>query len=53
MLHQFKEKWSGDGLAEKDMTEKILESYHDVFSDIINVLLFQGRRSANNVRGVR
>lgn len=26
------------------MTEKILESYHDVFSDIINVLLFQGRR---------
>ena len=27
-------------LAEKDMTEKTLESYNDVFADIVNVLLF-------------
>ncbi len=30
-------------MAQKDATEKILESYNDVFSDIVNVLLFQGR----------
>lgn len=29
-------------MAEKDITEKILESYNDVFSDIVNVLLFHG-----------
>lgn len=29
-------------MTEKDMTEKILESYNDVFSDIVNVLLFRG-----------
>lgn len=29
-------------MAEKDTTEKILESYNDVFADIVNVLLFQG-----------
>ena len=29
---------------EKDATEKILEDYEDVFSDIVNVLLFDGRR---------
>ena len=29
-------------MAEKDVTEKILESYNDVFSDIVNVLLFKG-----------
>lgn len=29
-------------MAQKDATEKILESYNDVFSDIVNVLLFQG-----------
>ena len=27
----------------KDKTQKILESYNDVFSDIVNVLLFGGR----------
>ena len=32
----------GDEMAEKDTTEKILEAYNDVFSDIVNVLLFQG-----------
>ena len=34
----------GDHVAEKDVTEKILESYKDVFSDIVNVLLFQGKQ---------
>lgn len=29
-------------MAEKDTSEKILESYNDVFADIVNVLLFQG-----------
>lgn len=29
-------------MAEKDATEKILESYNDVFADIVNVLLFHG-----------
>lgn len=31
-------------MAQKDTSEKILESYNDVFSDIVNVLLFQGER---------
>ena len=31
-------------MAEKDASEKILESYNDVFSDIVNVLLFNGRQ---------
>ena len=31
-------------MAEKDVTEKILESYNDVFSDIVNVLLFKGKQ---------
>lgn len=31
-------------MAEKDTSEKILESYNDVFSDIVNVLLFNGRQ---------
>ena len=30
-------------MAEKDMTEKTLEAYNDVFADIANVLLFQGQ----------
>lgn len=30
-------------MAEKDIAEKTLESYNDVFADIVNVLLFQGR----------
>lgn len=29
-------------MAEKDSSEKILEAYNDVFSDIVNVLLFDG-----------
>lgn len=31
-------------MAVKDMAEKILESYNDVFSDIVNVLLFKGKQ---------
>lgn len=31
-------------LAEKDMTEKTLEAFNDVFADIVNGLLFQGRQ---------
>ena len=31
-------------MGAKDMTVKYLESYNDVFSDIVNVLLFQGKR---------
>ena len=31
-------------MGEKDITEKALESYSDVFADIINVLMFQGDR---------
>ncbi|MBQ9539608.1 MAG: Rpn family recombination-promoting nuclease/putative transposase [Treponema sp.] len=31
-------------MGEKDITEKSLEAYDDVFSDIINVLLFDGRQ---------
>ena len=30
-------------MGEKDMSEKILEDYNDVFSDIVNVLLFHDR----------
>ena len=31
-------------MAEKDIAEKILESYNDVFADIINVFVFNGRQ---------
>lgn len=30
-------------MAEKDIAEKTLEAYNDVFADMINVLLFNGR----------
>ena len=30
-------------MAEKDLTEKILEDYNDVFADIVNGLIFQGK----------
>ena len=29
-------------MGEKDMTERTLEAYNDVFADIVNVLLFKG-----------
>ena len=31
-------------MSEKDLTEKILEDYNDVFADIINVLIFNGEQ---------
>ena len=31
-------------MQEKDVTEKMLEEYNDVFADILNVLLFDGRK---------
>ena len=31
-------------MAEKDITEKTLEAFNDVFADIVNGLLFQGRQ---------
>ena len=31
-------------MAEKDMTEKTLEAYSDVFADIVNGLLFNGEQ---------
>ena len=31
-------------MAGKDASKKILESYNDVFSDIVNVLLFNGKQ---------
>ena len=32
------------GNKEKDITQKTLEMYNDVFADIINVLLFNGKK---------
>ncbi len=31
-------------MGEKDIIQKTLESYNDVFADIVNVLLFNGKR---------
>lgn len=31
-------------MAQKDITEKHLQEYNDVFADIVNVLLFNGER---------
>ena len=31
-------------MSEKDMTEKTLEDFDDVFADIVNILLFNGQR---------
>ena len=31
-------------MAQKDMVEKLLEDHEDVFADIVNVLLFNGKR---------
>lgn len=34
----------GRDMGEKDIAEKVLEDYNDVFADIVNVLLFQGEQ---------
>ena len=31
-------------MGEKDITEKMLEDYNDVFADITNVLLWRGKQ---------
>lgn len=31
-------------MGQKDVTEKLLEDYNDVFADILNVLLFDGKQ---------
>ncbi len=36
------EKWRRENVGQKDISEKILESFNDVFADIVNVLLFNG-----------
>jgi len=33
-----------NGMKSKDITQKMLERYNDVFVDILNVLLFNGKR---------
>ena len=36
-------RWQkGESMGEKDITEKLLMDYNDVFADIVNVLLFDG-----------
>ncbi len=30
-------------MGQKDIAEKTLEAYNDVFADIVNVLLFNGK----------
>ena len=34
----------GNLMAEKDITEKMLESFPDVFADIVNVLIYKGKQ---------
>ena len=34
-------------MGEKDLTEKILEDYNDIFADIVNVLLFDGKKEVD------
>ena len=34
-------------MQEKDITQKMLERYDDIFSDIVNVLLFNGKRGVS------
>ena len=41
LLHTMRR--GGDLMAQKDIAEKMLEAYNDVFADIVNVLLFGGK----------
>jgi uncharacterized protein (DUF433 family) len=43
-IHFYYNRGVRENMAEKDMTEKILEDYNDVFADIMNVLVFHGER---------
>ena len=37
-------------MQEKDITQKMLERHNDVFSDIVNVLLFGGKKVVPDFR---
>ena len=37
-MHQFERKV----MSGKDITEKVLEDYNDIFADIVNVLIYDG-----------
>ena len=39
-----KDSIGGNGMTNKDLPEKLLEDYNDIFADIVNVLLFNGER---------
>lgn len=41
-IMRLKLELEGMTLPERDITEKHLEAYDDVFSDMVNVLLFNG-----------
>ena len=43
-IMRLKLELEGMTLPERDITEKHLEAYDDVFSDMVNVLLFNGQR---------
>ena len=34
----------------KDLTEKILEDYNDIFADIVNVLVFKGKQRIPSIK---
>ena len=36
-------------MGQKDIAEKTLEEYNDVFADIVNVLIFNGKRTVKFV----
>ena len=39
-----REKEKNKQMSQKDLTEKLLEDYNDVFADIVNGLLFNGEQ---------
>ena len=40
---------NSDAMGQKDLSEKILADYNDVFADIINVLVFKGEERVAKV----
>ena len=40
-------------MAQKDITQKLLEDYEDVFADIVNVLVFDGETVVRKRRSIR
>lgn len=47
MRYKFLEEMEVKALGQKDIGEKVLESFNDVFADIVNVLLFDGETDSN------